>query len=134
MSISFGSFTGSRDLQMVYTCVSPAPGEPSAGRALATGLSTFVVFSKPGVGGHARPKPGLHCLFAGHHLRDLSGRRGGLQDGRGEVHPRTGAELPVGGPRTVSRGLCLCLQVAGPWGRWSEWAELARLVRTHPQC
>uniref|UniRef100_A0A4W2EVK9 PWWP domain containing 3A, DNA repair factor n=1 Tax=Bos indicus x Bos taurus TaxID=30522 RepID=A0A4W2EVK9_BOBOX len=30
----------------------------------------------------------------GHHLRDLSSRCSGLQDGRGEVHPRTGAELP----------------------------------------
>ena len=112
-------FTGSRDFaDGVHVC------ESGAGRALVTGLSAFMVVSKPGVSGHTWPKPDPWCLFAGHHLRDLSSRRSGLQDGRGEVHPRTGAELPVGGPHTVSRGLCLCMRVAGPLGRWSEWAEL----------
>lgn len=119
MNSHLADFTGSRDFaDGVHVC------EPGAWRALAPGLSTFVVFSKPDVSGHARPKPDPRYLFAGHHLRNLSSRCGGLRDSREEIYPRTSAELPVGGPHTVSRGLCLCMRVAGPWGRWSEWAEL----------
>ena len=43
-----------------------------------------------------RPWLSAPCPLAGHHLCDRCGGRRGLRDGRGEVPPRTFAQLPVG--------------------------------------